>query len=494
MYKAASATRPGRPLYDLQGPWPVEGTPWPDIHWDLNIQLTYMPFAAAGRLNLAESLWEFLERNEENLINNVQPEWRNDSAAAPSLASGPDARASCNAKQWGGSIQRQENTCVVAPPSITGNLLWTLQVLYGAYETTRDPKYARRLYPLLRRAVNFHMHLQEVRDDDGLVHLPASMSPEYGAPGRVPVQADPNYDLALYRWGLTAILTMCGHYPDLCDGERNKKKWAWSLENLADYPEHQEDGYTIYRGQRLEESHRHFSHMLMFYPLRLTNISSSRDHQVAQRSLDHWVNKVGRLQGYSFVASSAMSTMLDRPEASIGNLSHLLHKYISRNTFYSEGGPTRPVAETPMFAATAIQELLLTHTSEQLRLFAGLPDRIQSASFYGMRAPGGVKVSAVREHGFTNFLVVEGATEGSRPDCEKINEHSRPITVRPDFDPSGKVRFERPKGTSVSIIEGKHTSDGKLLVRISGLAPGAQVHFWSSLSAGKPAFRVKPAA
>jgi len=283
---------------------------------------------------------------------------------------------------------------------------------------------------------------------------------------------------------------MCGHHPDLCAGEPNKKRWLYSLETLADYPEHPEEGYTIYRGQRLEESHRHFSHMLMFYPLRLTNISSKRDYQVAQRSLDHWVNKVGRLQGYSFVASSAMSTMMDRPEASIGNLSHLLHKYISRNTFYSEGGPTRPVAETPMFAATAIQELLLTHTSDQLRFFAGLPRSIQSASFYGLRAPGGVKVSAERKNGFTTFVVVEGATEGA---IERSNNLSRPITIRPDFDPSGHMRFERPKGTSVAIIEGQHTADGKALVRISGLARGARVHFWSQL-AEKPVFRVKPAA
>jgi hypothetical protein len=41
MYKIASATRADRPIYDLQGPWTVTETHWPDIHWDLNLQVHY---------------------------------------------------------------------------------------------------------------------------------------------------------------------------------------------------------------------------------------------------------------------------------------------------------------------------------------------------------------------------------------------------------------------------------------------------------------------
>jgi hypothetical protein len=50
----ASATRADRPMYDLQGPWDVEVTSWPDIHWDLNIQLTYQPMLASDHLDLLE--------------------------------------------------------------------------------------------------------------------------------------------------------------------------------------------------------------------------------------------------------------------------------------------------------------------------------------------------------------------------------------------------------------------------------------------------------
>ena len=33
MYKLASATRADRAVYDLMGPWYIEGTSWPDLHW-----------------------------------------------------------------------------------------------------------------------------------------------------------------------------------------------------------------------------------------------------------------------------------------------------------------------------------------------------------------------------------------------------------------------------------------------------------------------------
>ena len=40
-YKIGSATRSDRDLFDLEGPWYVNGTPWPDTHWDLNLQFLY---------------------------------------------------------------------------------------------------------------------------------------------------------------------------------------------------------------------------------------------------------------------------------------------------------------------------------------------------------------------------------------------------------------------------------------------------------------------
>jgi alpha-L-fucosidase 2 len=40
VYKFASATRRGRAVHDLEGPWFIDGTDWPDMHTDMNIEQT----------------------------------------------------------------------------------------------------------------------------------------------------------------------------------------------------------------------------------------------------------------------------------------------------------------------------------------------------------------------------------------------------------------------------------------------------------------------
>ena len=94
--------------------------------------------------------------------------------------------------------------CVTGPPSITGNLLWTIHNVYLQYQySMNETMLPNVIFPLLRRAVNFYTHFQINNVTDGLVHLPTTFSPEY--PDRGP---DTNYDLALYRWGLTLILEL----------------------------------------------------------------------------------------------------------------------------------------------------------------------------------------------------------------------------------------------------------------------------------------------
>lgn len=74
----ASAARQGRSVHDLEGylsltlnsaanpkpvgPWFIPGTPWPDLHWDLNLQYTYYLPIAANRFDLAGTLVDFVSQ------------------------------------------------------------------------------------------------------------------------------------------------------------------------------------------------------------------------------------------------------------------------------------------------------------------------------------------------------------------------------------------------------------------------------------------------
>lgn len=87
LYKLASATRADKPMIDLMGPWFSSATPWPAIWWNLDTQLTYSPIFTSNHLELGQSLFSTLNKNKENLINNVPVEWRKDAAAIGRISS-----------------------------------------------------------------------------------------------------------------------------------------------------------------------------------------------------------------------------------------------------------------------------------------------------------------------------------------------------------------------------------------------------------------------
>merc|ERR1712061_639973 len=110
----------------------------------------------------------------------------------------------------------------------------------------------------------------------------------------------------------------------------------------------------------------------------------------------------------------AMSTLLGRPDAGVSNLTMLLRDFITPNTMYTEGKKGSPVSETPMVAMAALQEVLLMHDSgtkgkRLLHIFPGLGASVPEASFSGLRAAGGLRVSARREFGMTAFVKLESA-------------------------------------------------------------------------------------
>jgi hypothetical protein len=123
MYKFASATRAERAMIDNHGPW-LEETAWPYATWDLNVQLTCWAMNGANRLSLGESLWRTLERNRQQLIDNVPEEYRQDSASI-----GCATTLDCNGRVGvPGSKERwQWNS-----PQM-GNLLWAMHNVWLHY-------------------------------------------------------------------------------------------------------------------------------------------------------------------------------------------------------------------------------------------------------------------------------------------------------------------------------------------------------------------------
>jgi len=79
-------------------------------------------------------------------------------------------------------------------------------------------------------------------------------------------------------------------------------------------------------------------------------------------------------------------------------------RYMEPNTFYAEAGP---VIETPLSAATSIQDLFLQDWGGTLRVFPAMPAAWTEAAFDRLRADGAFLVSAVRHDGRTAWVRIE---------------------------------------------------------------------------------------
>ena len=383
IYKLGSAMRAEGPILDLNGPW-FRSTPWPMIWWNLNIQLTYSPLFRANRLDLAESLFRNLDRNTQALIDNV-PERLRGEAAAIGRSAGPD-------------LVRPVDLATAESDAAheMGNLPWTMFYYWEHYRYQMDDRLLRgRVYPLLRRAIGNYLAYIE-RGEDGKWHLPKTHSPELAT---IP---DANYDLSLLRWGLQTLIASAER---LRLDEPRLARWRDILTNLTPFPV-DSNGLMVGRDRPWKESHRHYSHLLAIYPLGLITPDSATGRALIERSLRTWERQPELFRGYSFTGGASMHAMLGQGDTALDRLNRYLDapRYMEPNTFYAESGP---VIETPLSAATSIEELFLQDWGGVLRVFPATPTVWRDASFEHLRANGAFLVSGVRRNGRTAWVKIE---------------------------------------------------------------------------------------
>src|SRR6266516_2326468 len=432
IYKLGSAMRPDGPILDLNGPW-FNATPWPGIWWNLNIQLTYSPLLRANRLDLAESLFRNLDRHKQALIDNVPERLRAD-AAAIGRSSGPDLVRPVDLATAQGDAAHE-----------MGDLPWTLYYYWLDYRYQMDDRILReRVYPLLKRAIGNYLAYVE-RGEDGRWHLPPTESPELAT---VP---DANYDLALLTWGLETLIASAEY---LRLDEPLLDRWRDVLANLTPFPT-DSSGLMGGRGRPWTESHRHYSHLLAVYPLHLITPDRPERRTLIETSLRTWEREPALFRGYSFTGGAAMHAWLGQGDTALTRLNLYLDapRYMEPNTFYAEAGP---VIETPLSAATSIQDLFLQDWGGTLRVFPAMPNAWTDAAFDRLRADGAFLVSGVRHDGRTAWVRIESLA--GQP-CRLIVPDWDSAVVRAHVGPvpnvtkgaAGDYVIDLRKGTSVVL-------------------------------------------
>ena len=478
-YKFNCASMTGE-LHDLMGPWHIEYTPWPDLHWDLNLQYTYyMPLVTNRLSDLSISLTNYMETllRSGNLKTNVPEAWQLDSAAAPTGASSLSGNTTCN---WSTGPN-----CTTSPPSQTGNLLWTLQLLDLHHSYTGNSTIATDvLCPLLDEALMFYHHFHVDNSSDHTIHLQETASPEYpGPPG-----SDCNYDISLYRWGLQKMIELGSTYSK-CNNA-HISVFEDTLARITWFPV-ANGTLAIYADVPYGTPHRHFSHLMSLWPLRLLDTATNQsNYNLARDSVNLWLSTPEEDSMFYRPAAAVMNLLLEQKDASFDNITYLLDRRVEGSTWYREGSQGS-CTETPYAAAYAIVDWMMqswnktTTTLERIiDVFKGIDDeivmnagdyvsarsRIAGAQFHSMSAQGGFLVSGKRE-----ILSL---------DSDKIVSRTNWIGIEARKELSVLIRtnMERPLdleggGDGVvleDVLEGEGLT-GENFVRISGLEVGEVV-------------------
>jgi alpha-L-fucosidase 2 len=386
-YKLASATRVGAPAIDLMGPW-FTNTPWPKYWWNLNTQLTYYPVFSSNHLDLATPLVKMINDNVQNLINNCPEPYRYNAAALS--RSGPSDMVAPT------KVMKGNNRTDNSQASLElGNLTWLLHVYYQDYEYSMDKSLLKNFYPILTRAINYYIDIME-KGDDGKYHLPYTFSPEYPDG----ITRDANYDLALLRWGCNTLIYINNvmNYHDTM-----AVRWKDILDNLTPYPV-DNLGLMVGKDASFVKTHRHYSHMLMIYPIYEINWDQPENRPLISQSLKQWHDNNKGWRGFSYSGAASIYASMGNGTEAAALLNQLMDKLIKPSTMYIEAGP---VIESPLSAATSINELLLQSWGGMIRVFPAVPDSWKDAAFDNLRAKGAFLVSAVRHNNQTQFIRIK---------------------------------------------------------------------------------------
>jgi hypothetical protein len=401
-------------MIDLIGPWYCH-TIWRAVWWNLNTQMMYLPLAACNRPNLVKPLERTLWRERENLRRNAPSQWQHDSFAI-GRGSGYDCYSPLDFNvQPDAASQTSDRD---AGKLEAGNLVWALHPLYMTWRLEQDEHSAREhLYPLLKEATHLYFHLLE-RGADGLYHLPQTFSPEYkGA-------RDCSYDLALLRWALRVLLELNNA---LQQNDSESPHWQHVLEKLAPLAQDSQMGILIGQDVALTESHRHFSHLLSYWPLRI-----SPPDELLRRTLEHWLSLSDALAGYSYSVASACYALLGEGDTALKWLHALIAPAgpLSKTTLYREAGLC---LETPLLTMETIHQMLLQEREDVLILFPAVAQSWRDVTFEDLRVAGAFRVSATREDG-------------------------RTITVKVESDKGGTCRVQLPQGQWRCSIHDRHAN------------------------------------
>ena len=437
MYKFGCVARSNTPPISLQAIWTADNgnlPPWKgDYHHDLNTQLSYWPGYTGNHLDLTASYTNWLWKIKE-----VNKKWTRryfgvDGLNVPGVTT-------ISGKEMGGWIQYSMSPTTAA---------WVAQHFYWQWKYTMDIKFLKeRCIPYFDdiesyiksfsieapREEEIHKHhasdtgrknSTEIPFDgagaegvETAIKLPLSSSPEYHDNSINAWFNDfTNYDLALLKGFFANRAQM---YPIV-----EKKYFFKKVFNglTFKYFNSNETGLTIAPGQNLDESHRHHAHLMAIYPLGLLSPDKDDQKQLISKSL-RWLETMGTRNwcGYSFTWAAGIYARAKEADNAANMLKIFSSNFCSPNSFHLNGDQKggqyssftyRPFTLEGNFAfAQGLHEMLIQSYNGYIEIFPAVPDAWKRISFQQLRTEGAFLVSAKREGGLTDEVVITAEQGG----------------------------------------------------------------------------------
>ena len=391
-YLFGSCSRKGAPPMPLQGVWTAdEGKlpPWKgDYHHDLNTQLSYWHYLKANHLEEGESFIDFLW--------NLRPEAKR---FAERFFDAPGINLPSVMTLAGGAMGGWPMYSL----SLT-NQIWLCQAFDHYWLSTGDEDFLRdKAYVYLSETAECVRRWLKP-GEDGKLRLPLSSSPEFHD-NRLEAWLDPisNYDLSLLIYLFRRLEDMA----DRLEFAEDAEQWANILRNLPELAVNKDSVLMVNPKESLTESHRHFSHMMSIYPLKLLNRNVTSDREIADKTISQLeVLGKGQWVGYSFAWAAAMYAWQGNGEAALYHLQQMWRYTCSPNGFHLNGDYKhagvcmfhyRPFTLEGNFAAvSALQDMLLQVNEGTISVFPAIPRAWadSTAEFHDFRGEMGVRLSA----------------------------------------------------------------------------------------------------